>query len=380
MKKLLTLTLAAILLLGLAACGKSDTASTESEPTLASTSFVKPKNYATVLSVTINPQFRLYLDAEGRVLAVEAVNKDAETIIDKISFENSGYEEVIENIITVSNESGFVKENADIKLEISETKVTVNASAEVGAESPENADNTAEVTERKNEILTKAEAAANRVATDLNVIITVSAVGKDDTEKTENTKTEADVAPAPEQIPAHQHHFAEATCTVPAKCACGAAEGKALGHSFNNGVCTRCSAKDPNYLTPCANKNGHWLLATVSGDSVVVIKLTMKDAQCGLSFNRGLRYDSIDTSKFTDEKQCETVNGVKYYYVAGDGDQFNFSEDGKTVKLGDFTSNESVAFTLSRTGENTLKVTGADNVPEWLSTIKVGAVFDFIAE
>ena len=41
-------------------------------------------------------------------------------------------------------------------------------------------------------------------------------------------------------VPIHTHSYSNATCTAPAKCSCGATEGEALGHSFNNGSCTRC--------------------------------------------------------------------------------------------------------------------------------------------
>ncbi len=47
---------------------------------------------------------------------------------------------------------------------------------------------------------------------------------------------------------AHTHSYSDATCTEPAKCSCGKVNGKALGHSYNNGVCSRCNAQDPNYV------------------------------------------------------------------------------------------------------------------------------------
>ena len=48
--------------------------------------------------------------------------------------------------------------------------------------------------------------------------------------------------------PPHSHSYGEATCTTPAKCACGATSGSALGHSYSNGKCSRCDAADPNYV------------------------------------------------------------------------------------------------------------------------------------
>ena len=45
------------------------------------------------------------------------------------------------------------------------------------------------------------------------------------------------------------HTFAPATCTAPKTCACGATEGKALGHTFVDGNCA-CGAADPDYVPP----------------------------------------------------------------------------------------------------------------------------------
>ena len=70
MKKILAAALALCLLLALGACGNSD------RPAPADSSdeqdaFVTPAGCVTVLQITINPQFRLYLDADDKVLAVE---------------------------------------------------------------------------------------------------------------------------------------------------------------------------------------------------------------------------------------------------------------------------------------------------------------------
>ena len=48
--------------------------------------------------------------------------------------------------------------------------------------------------------------------------------------------------------PAHTHSYSDATCTAPAKCSCGATNGSALGHSYSNGVCSRCGGKDSSYV------------------------------------------------------------------------------------------------------------------------------------
>lgn len=46
------------------------------------------------------------------------------------------------------------------------------------------------------------------------------------------------------------HSFSLASCNSAKKCSrCGATEGSALGHDYKKGVCERCYAKDPNYLS-----------------------------------------------------------------------------------------------------------------------------------
>ena len=45
----------------------------------------------------------------------------------------------------------------------------------------------------------------------------------------------------------HRHGYADATCTAPATCACGATDGDALGHSYTDGICGTCGGTDPNH-------------------------------------------------------------------------------------------------------------------------------------
>ena len=54
-------------------------------------------------------------------------------------------------------------------------------------------------------------------------------------------------------IAKHAHSFADATCTAPKTCKCGATEGDALGHSFVDGKCA-CGESDPNYVPPHEHK------------------------------------------------------------------------------------------------------------------------------
>ena len=125
MKKLLCLLLAVMLvILCFAGCSNESANNTSSQSpsnTAEQTdTFEKPENYASVVLVTINPQFRLYLDASGIVLAVEAVNADAKSIENKITFENKKVEEVVNNLVVAANDGGFVKADAAIDIKITE--------------------------------------------------------------------------------------------------------------------------------------------------------------------------------------------------------------------------------------------------------------------
>lgn len=165
MKKIISMMLVLVFVFTLSACGKKDTSSdTDTSTPTQSETFVAPENYTSVLLITINPQFKLYLDENNNVLAVEPVNNDAKTFSADIDFENKSLEIVIGTIVEKANEKGFVKENATVNFEIIEQKSeTVN----------------------KDDILQKAVSAAEQKAAELK--ITISAESTNDTEKTEST-------------------------------------------------------------------------------------------------------------------------------------------------------------------------------------------------
>ncbi len=366
MRKLSALLLSALLIFSFAACGKTDNSSSAPQDT-AVQGFVKPKDYTSVILVTINPQFRLYLDADGNVLAVEPVNKDAEDIQKNITFEHESYEKVIEDIITTANENGFIKENATVKFEVVEDKTgdpaslqnstASTASSNTESTSSENTD--AIKAKHTSEILNKARSAANTVAETLNIKIEVTVVGD-----TAETVSE----------PEHTHSFADATCTKPKTCACGATEGSALGHSYKNGICTRCSAKDPNYITPVAEKAGTWVSKKVNGTTLSTVNIVTHGTS-GLSFEKAEAFDTLSDQIKNDPSTVQnttTFNGVKYVAMLADGFDVPITENGNTVTIG-----SGFTIVLSRTDENTLKVTELKDMPSYLSMIAVGDVFNF---
>ena len=54
-----------------------------------------------------------------------------------------------------------------------------------------------------------------------------------------------------EEAPACEHEWSDATCEAPKTCSkCGATEGDVADHTYVEGVCSVCGAKDPNYVAP----------------------------------------------------------------------------------------------------------------------------------
>lgn len=247
MKRFSAIILALLMLLAFAGCNKkentslqSDTVSTVSE----TTDFKKPENYAAVISASINPHINLYIDINGKVLAVEAVNEDAKEIIADIATENADYLTVIKAFINAANAKNFVKGDAELRLGIAEKR-----------EADLNTD----------DMLSKAGEAAQQTVTELNITLKVVLPGTAG-DNAENTAS-ADNTPAPgtnnttvnnnnnnnnnRQTAAHTHNYSKATCTAPERCACGATRGAALGHSWVNATC-----KAPKTCKTCGATEG----------------------------------------------------------------------------------------------------------------------------
>ncbi len=377
MKKITALILAVCMVFAFASCGKkeNDTSSKDDKTTVitdnSSQSFVKPEKYASVLLVTINPQFKLYLDENGQVLAVEAVNTDAESIKSNIKFENQNYETVIKNIINIAKDNGFVKSNATIKFEIIENNVDSTII---------------------NNILANTEKAAKDVAADLNVnIITAvndesannnsssSSVSESGSSSSSPAKTTATVAKTSSAKPAHTHKYAAATCTTAQKCSCGAVTGKALGHSYKNGVCTRCKAKDPNSnFTSVFKKDGVWFFQYLDGIELYGVNLFISNSTDSVvAYVIGELLSALPEEMQNEPnilKNCELYNGNYYYVGKGDGDEISVSETNNTITLTDTKGKKLV---LTRTGENTLKCTSIPDTFAYMLKIPAGAEFTF---
>ena len=385
MKKILALVLAISLIFLLTACGNKDTSSTNSDLPVSSvtdtTAFVKPQNYASVLLVTINPQFRLYLDEDSNVLAVEAVNQDAEAIKDSIIYENQNFEAVIKNIVATADDKGFLKEDANINFEI-----------------VEQADETINIAD----ILANATAAANLAATELKITIKVNTIdittpdvsdSSTETQTTSSTDNNSSTTPSTptESKPVHTHTFSNATCTEAKKCSCGAIEGNALGHDYKNGVCSRCSEKDPNAVeyTSVLQKAGFWSCRYIINgevgeqlyDATLIFKVPAgeeyADYEDSMLFVGGSRLAEPEDITMYPEEVFE-YNGKKYVGAFGNGGNAlgSVAENGTTIILTD-PDGDGDKLELLRTGENTLKVVSSPDNYGDLDKIPVGTILTF---
>ena len=153
MKKILAFLLAMILMFALVACGNSGNGDQTGGTT--TTAFVKPENYAAVLQLTVNPQFRLYLDAAGVVLAVEYANADALSLKNEMTVVSTGYEAAITTILTTVNDEGMVKTDAVVQLELIEKKDNAPA-----------------------DLLDKSETAVKNLSVTLNLSLTVQVIAQ----------------------------------------------------------------------------------------------------------------------------------------------------------------------------------------------------------
>ncbi|MBQ2746507.1 MAG: hypothetical protein IJF35_02175 [Clostridia bacterium] len=335
MKKILSLLLAIFLLLPLCSCGK-----TPAQNDIGKGGFVKPDSYASVITVTINPQFRLYLDKDAKVLAVEAINSDAETVIESLELKNVSFETAIEKIVTTANDKGYIKADAQISFKVTETKID-----EINAD----------------EILSTAKTVTNATAAKINITVAVNI----DENPTADNSSSSEVT-SYENTPSHTHSFSAATCTEPKKCSCGATDGKALGHNFVNRTCTRClKVEETKEFTLVGNKNGSWGFEFANEQNYYRSSLIMYGDinNCWIKASVGdlfstLPEDAWDEIRTSDE--YKKFNGKEYYVANGEMDKPAAISCVGTTKV-TITDKNGKKLTLTRTGEDTMTVASCDD-------------------
>lgn len=128
-----------------------------------------------------------------------------------------------------------------------------------------------------------------------------SAITSSEAASEENTssKTDADVSSKAEteqnestqptaSEKACEHKYSKATCTTAAKCTlCGETSGKALGHNYAAGKCSRCGAVDKSYATYKSGGQDSIIRTTADGKSTT-LKIDISAASGRLNNIKGL--------------------------------------------------------------------------------------------
>jgi len=116
MKKAIVLLLALVLVFGLCAC--TDTTQSILGERNESDEALDAPTYAMILHFTINPVFHIYLDKEQTILSVEAENEDAEVLFAQLDVVGQPYAEAITHILDTAYTQGYLKDGAQISVEI----------------------------------------------------------------------------------------------------------------------------------------------------------------------------------------------------------------------------------------------------------------------
>ena len=138
--------------------------------------------------------------------------------------------------------------------------------------------------------------------------------------ETPKPTTPAPTTPAPT---ACSHSWKAATCTAPKTCTkCGATEGNALGHNYENGACKVCNEED----TRVPFSDNVWLMDSLSGTQLNRISL---DCYKGM----GMMSVSFWSENGVNGEAYQ-YNGKTYYEDGfGKDAELTYTEDGDTVKL-----------------------------------------------
>ena len=333
MKKFLAILLAVMLLLTFAGCNRDkDTGVNQATPE----AFVKPENYVTVLKVTINPEFNLYLDKDGVVLAVEPVNADAKSVAQDITT-TGDIKTVMETIVSATNKGGFVKENAKVDIKVTEVKDTAVSPMEVLNTAKETADDS----------FKKIDATVTVSSSVADNVVFVTA------DPTPETTTQAPTQ-EPTQAPTQEPTKAPTPKPTPKP------------------------TEAPSY-TSIASKKGVWLVNFVNKNGEMIkAELSLSAEEQGVTGDVG---DPL--SKFPDnvkediKPDCELIDGEYYYFGRGDGCPFSsVTENGNKVTVLD---EDSKSLVLERIGENALKVVSIESGFGVLDGLKTGTQITYKA-
>ncbi len=109
---ILSVLLAASLLLSFSSCGKTEPETVSDEMLLANA----PEVFAVALNIKINPNILLYIGDNGDIIRCEFLNEDAEKMIEKRLVEGRLLKDAMVDIVTEAINQGFLKDGGDVEL------------------------------------------------------------------------------------------------------------------------------------------------------------------------------------------------------------------------------------------------------------------------
>ena len=361
MRNVLAYLLAAVLLLSLfTACSgepqeetQTTTVVTTTSTTMATTTtngevvFEKPASYAAVVLVSINPQFKLYLDADGAVLAVEPVNADAKQVAANITTKTGSVETVVDHLISAANDDGFVKQDVTVNIEVTEIySETVDTVA----------------------VLEKAKTGAETQLQRLNVQAQVETAVAEDAVKVDPTTTEApDVTETTTNATTTVTTTATTTTT-------GTTTVVTEAPTTTTTTNTTTTTQAPSY-TAVKQMDGYWAAMYLDGNTLQDVSLALVgELSIGLGIGDPLS-EMPEEMREEMKPDCVTFQGEYYYIGRGDGDEIaSVVENGVTVTVKDTSGN---SLTLTRISETELQVADAVSAFSVVGAIPKGVVFTY---
>lgn len=150
-------------------------------------------------------------------------------------------------------------------------------------------------------------------------------------------------------VPVCVHQYTDADCITAKTCIyCGSTRGKALGHDFIEGFCTRCGEEDQSYV---ALEAVIWQTDTLSEDGNTLESISISFGSDGTAQIQVRLYGSFSSldEALRDQYPPESLydySGVPYYFTGTSQSQkLQYVIDGSMITC-TLTSNEEVMATL----------------------------------
>ncbi len=296
--------------------------------------FEAPKDYASLVQVTINPTVNLYLDSASVVLAVEYINTDATDAYKPLEQQIIGakFDTALNSIVTTAADKGYLKEGGDVTVDI------LNS-----------------VSEDTTEILKTSATVIENVSVKKELTFNVVT-------KTRGEAAEPPTVPSSPETP-------ESPSDTPPKNNEPPSSHSPSSHSPSSPTPSWHAPSTPT-PTPTATlkKNTKYVdIYTDDYGNVLVVSMTFRDSECAYS-------ELLYSSNAYEGANTYTYNGKTYYEDGGRGGGFDYTVNGNTVTLTDHKFHE-VTLTLNTNGTITVSATRSLTYEPYSDAFKQGHIF-----